>query len=276
MEPDSDSEPEPELEQKKSVKRTRTATGRASRGKPVAEGSSPSGRGARAAKLQANKKLDAQAKELAEFQRQAALLSSPSKSLSRPTRATRASTRVELQASPSSKRLTLGTRASARLRGSGRDSDDEWQQIPDEWLANGGTASPPAAGPRTRSKGKAKANHEQEEGEVQSTDEITHAGLGSDDAISELTELSDDSQDDMADHGDSLTTKPPEPEPPVSSKAKKSGKSALEKSMEDPHKHTPSVDIPKDFIEWETVSVWCYTSKYIALTFSLADMRNLT
>ncbi|KAJ3809360.1 hypothetical protein F5876DRAFT_44013 [Lentinula aff. lateritia] len=77
---------------------------------------STSGRHGRAAKDQANLKLDAQAKELAELNRQAALLASHSPGSNRTSSA-----------------RPLGTRQSARLRGS---DDDEWQAIPDEWLQN--------------------------------------------------------------------------------------------------------------------------------------------
>ncbi|KAJ3890976.1 hypothetical protein GG344DRAFT_48286 [Lentinula edodes] len=82
---------------------------------------STSGRHGRAAKDQANLKLDAQAKELAELNRQAALLASHSPGSNR-----KSSTRT-------SSARPLGTRQSARLRGS---DDDEWQAIPDEWLQN--------------------------------------------------------------------------------------------------------------------------------------------
>lgn len=80
--------------------------------------SSPSGGRSRAAKTQANVKLDLQAKQLAaakaeieSFNRMSTARNSPSKSSSRPV---------------------LGTRASRRLRGD--DEDDEWQQIPEEWM----------------------------------------------------------------------------------------------------------------------------------------------
>ena len=79
--------------------------------------------------MQASVKLSAQAKELAELQRQAALESR------------RSSRRV---ASPSSLRggspqRPTGTRMSARLRGVVQ-VDDEWQEIPDEWLNERGEA----------------------------------------------------------------------------------------------------------------------------------------
>ena len=72
--------------------------------------------------MQANVKLSAQAKELAELQRQAALEG-------------RRSGRRVASPSPlrSSSRLLMGTRMSARLRGVAQ-CDDEWQEIPDDWL----------------------------------------------------------------------------------------------------------------------------------------------
>ncbi|TBU25180.1 hypothetical protein BD311DRAFT_517968 [Dichomitus squalens] len=110
------------------------------------------GKSTRAAKVQANKKLDIQAKELAEFQRQAAALA---RSSPRKTRA---------PASPA-KRIT-GTRVSARLRHAGGagdedDSDDEWQQVPDEWLQE---SASPSRRTRTRTRsGKGKVWQEEED-----------------------------------------------------------------------------------------------------------------
>ncbi|KAI0667805.1 hypothetical protein C8Q78DRAFT_1049731 [Trametes maxima] len=129
-------------------KRTRTQSQSQARSRPQANGratrasrrstraSSPApdlsspGKSTRAAKVQANKKLDLQAKELAEFQRQTARLAS-------------AKARTSPRKAPSSPaKRAVGTRISARLRRSTRgaadedegDDDDEWQQVPDEWL----------------------------------------------------------------------------------------------------------------------------------------------
>ncbi|KAI0833758.1 hypothetical protein BC628DRAFT_1308266 [Trametes gibbosa] len=118
----------------------------------TAELSSP-GKSTRAAKVQANKKLDLQAKELAEFQRQTARLakSHPSPRASRTN-------------APNPMKRAVGTRISARLRRSTRgapeehedDEDSEWQQVPDEWLQ--GDPSPSRRGSaRARAKGKARA-----------------------------------------------------------------------------------------------------------------------
>lgn len=72
--------------------------------------------------MQASVKLSAQAKELAELQRQAALEGRRS--------GRRVASPSPLRSSP---RHLMGTRLSARLRGVPQ-CDDEWQEIPDEWL----------------------------------------------------------------------------------------------------------------------------------------------
>ena len=80
---------------------------------------------ARAAKIQANVKLDLQAKQLAAAK---AELMSYSRSRAPPS-------------SHSSPRA-VGTRSSRRLRGKvdSDDDDDEWQRVPDEWLDEIGRA----------------------------------------------------------------------------------------------------------------------------------------
>jgi hypothetical protein len=79
-------------------------------------------RGPRAAKMQASAKLSVQAKELAELQRQAAMESR------------RSGKRVSTASPPRrSARRPTGTRMSARLWGVAQ-GDDEWQEVPDEWL----------------------------------------------------------------------------------------------------------------------------------------------
>ncbi|KAI0324677.1 hypothetical protein GY45DRAFT_1375369 [Cubamyces sp. BRFM 1775] len=128
---------------------------------PAPELSSP-GKSTRAAKVQANKKLDMQAKELAEFQRQAA----------REAKA-HASPRAARRAPPSPAKRAVGTRVSARLRRStrgaadedGDDDDAEWQEVPDEWLQGDENPSPSRrSSARMRAtKGKAKAVEEDED-----------------------------------------------------------------------------------------------------------------
>jgi hypothetical protein len=107
-------------------------------------------------------KLDAQAGDLANLNRQAALLNQDS-TIFRPI-----SLRSQLSRYIS---RPLGTRISARLRGSQKE---EWQPVPKEWL-NEGTGL---------QDGKSEA-------------ELSKTGLESDeDAISDLTELSEEVSDD--------------------------------------------------------------------------------
>jgi hypothetical protein len=115
-----------------------------------------SDRHSRAAKDQAKRRLDAQAKELAELNRQAALVSSGSRR--------QASHRSATTTTP----LVMGTRSSARLRGS---QDHDWQPIPEEWLKE---VKPTRPSKRIEAK----------------------TGLESDEeSVSELTELSDDTSE---------------------------------------------------------------------------------
>jgi hypothetical protein len=253
------SESEPEPKETTPPKRTRTASARLSGIKGKTEEPTPSGRGLRAAKLKANKKLDVQARELAEFHRQAELLASPPRSV-RPTRSTRTSVRGESQSSLA-KRPVRGTRASARLRGATQDSDDEWQQVPDEWLEGGEEKYLPSSRRPSRSRSQ-KLMYAKEE-EEESIDGIIQAGLGSD-AVSDLTELSDDEQDVITDpdeHGCQQTTKPAEhktsAKPPVKGKVENVKREALPEKTNGRNDHiqyTPVIEIPKDFVEWEAVS----------------------
>ncbi|KAF5327060.1 hypothetical protein D9619_004614 [Psilocybe cf. subviscida] len=93
---------------------------------PVPSPSPSSGRHSRAAKDQAKLKLDEQAKELAELNRQANMSTS-----SRPTRQS-SRTQAAVKAAPAPPPRPAGTRISARLRGP--QQDEEWQPIPEEWL----------------------------------------------------------------------------------------------------------------------------------------------
>jgi hypothetical protein len=108
------------------------------------------GRG-RAAKAQANIKLDAQAKELAAFQRDSTTFRASKK---------------EVVSTPLPGR-PVGTRVSRRLRG---DVEDGWQPVPEEWLSEAG-------------------NTKEEDKRKKMTELKT--GLGSDQgSISDLTDLS--------------------------------------------------------------------------------------
>jgi len=114
----------------------------------------PSNRHSRAAKDQAKKRLGVQAKELADLNRQAAL--------------TNSGTRRQGSLRSSTTPLVMGTRSSARLRGT---QDDEWQSIPEEWL---------------KGVNQTRASIRLE----------TKTGLETDEeSVSELTELSEDSSE---------------------------------------------------------------------------------
>jgi hypothetical protein len=225
--------------------------------------------------MQASAKLSAQAKELAELQRQAAL------------EARRSGKRV-MSPSPSRKSSSqrpMGTRMSARLRGVAQ-VDDEWQEIPDEWLKEGNEAE---------EDGGASGNEQLEEEEqmgvgsdpdpkpepepeldaVPDTDTDTHrakTGLGSDDdTISELTELTENSPP-----ATTVVASPSKPRK-ASKKRKSSGsrkKSSrsrlqtlviddlvpavqpLEEIQPEEEEVEPAWRPPDDFVEWETVRVF--------------------
>jgi hypothetical protein len=208
-------EPEPELTPPP------TTPARPSRRRNQAQTDSPSGsRGTRAAKSRANQKLDAQAKDLAEFQRQMAW----SKSTNRPLTPRRPS----------------GIRVSARLRGN--MADDEWQEVPDEWLSpsvhdgtEGEEKTPPKANARLKT------------------------GLESDeDSVSDLTELS---EDDDTDEGDAREEADAEEDEELDVKDEESEAG----SMPVPDKPNGKIDVdeedeelpplPEGFIEWETICI---------------------
>ncbi|KAI0364754.1 hypothetical protein BV20DRAFT_955601 [Pilatotrama ljubarskyi] len=241
--------------QSQSQPQTRTpANGRSTRASrrqtrassPAPELSSPS-KSTRAAKVQANKKLDIQAKELAEFQRQAAKLDS-----ARGKAKANASPRASRRNLPSPAKRAMGTRISARLRRSTRgttedDDDDEWQQVPDEWLQESASSSRRNSA-RTRANGKARAVEDEDEtenvdgeavaeanadreaeadaqgeadedgeegghekghqdGDADEQELLQKAGLESD-AVSELTDLSDEPQDAMMAESDDAEEPP--------------------------------------------------------------------
>jgi len=143
--------------------RTEVASRSKKQPEPASVVVSPSGRRSRAAKEQANLKLDAQARALAELNRQAKQAGAPAKE----TRSTRAAaSRVQPTRAP---RASLGTRTSARLRGTATSEEEEdWQSVPKDWLDG---KNSPKKKPTT--------------------------GLESDDD-SDLTELSDDSSEGAA------------------------------------------------------------------------------
>lgn len=163
----ADPEPEPESKSPSKAKGSSKNASRSTRGSKQTKEEEPttsSGRGVRAAKLNANLKLDAQAKQLAEFQRQAS--------------AERKGPGKEFPIRP------LGTRMSSRLRHSivpDEGEDPEWQPVPDEWLQDEEKLKPVAGKKR-------KTGLEDEE----------------EDEVSELTDLSEDEEkpavDQVGDH----------------------------------------------------------------------------
>ena len=133
-------------------------------------------RRSRAAKDQAMIKLDAHARDLANLDRQAALLNQESTPFC-PTM---------LRSEPAGyTSRPLGTRISARLRGSQKE---EWQLVPKEWL-----------------------NEEKSLQDIKTEAELSKAGLESDeDIISDLTELSEEVSDDSKLNTPRLSGKPAE------------------------------------------------------------------
>ncbi|OBZ72258.1 hypothetical protein A0H81_07462, partial [Grifola frondosa] len=245
------------------------------------------GKSTRAAKVQANKKLDAQAKELAEFQRQAAALAN-AKAKATSNSTPRAS--KQAQASPS-RRGVVGTRASARLKGSGgrpsSEQEDEWQQVPEEWLKE---TIEPELKSRDVSKGKGKGKDSDNEAEELDAEQmmLRKAGLEGD-SSSELTELSEDEDKHMdVDKGSSEAPQPPARTNGTKTGSRKSVRSTRsaavattietntipnrskteQESPEDTLDDAPL--IPKDFIEWEAICVTLYEWEHIAERFEKA------
>jgi hypothetical protein len=224
-------------------------------------------RGPRAAKMQASVKLSAQAKELAELQRQAALESR------------RSGRRV---ASPSplrrdSPQRPTGTRMSARLRGVAQ-VDDEWQEIPDEWLnKRGKQKADGGASGSERSDGEAEMDQSSDPDSrpepipeaVRDPDpdaQRTKTGLESDDDdVSELTELTEVSLPATV-----LVSQPKKKTPKkVGGNRRKTSRTKrgtliadsaevvqpLEE-VEPEEEIEPEWRPPDDFVEWETVRVF--------------------
>jgi hypothetical protein len=174
----------------------------------------------RAAKIRANLKIDAQAKELAELQRQASDIGR------------RSSSRTQL-APP---RHPLGTRVSARLRGNA--GEEEWQVIPDEWLADSAGSS------------SGTASNKREAPSMPGPEKpLLRTGLESDlESISDLTELSEESEEvnGHVKEDDGLPDK--------------AGNAFVDRADEDGVANDRDKDLegraslPDDFVEWETVS----------------------
>ncbi|OJT13886.1 hypothetical protein TRAPUB_9555 [Trametes pubescens] len=251
----SDDEDEPPTRSKrtrtqaKSQPSTKSQTnGRATRTSRRTRASSPAatelsspGKSARAAKVQANKKLDMQAKELAEFQRQTARLASVKAKANTSPRASRRN-------SSSPAKRAVGTRVSTRLRRSTRgapeddeDEDDEWQQVPDEWLENESPSRRTSA--RTRGKGKARAPVVSEDEEQDEQEDAA----GEDDADADAAGDADMDEADgaAAANGDDVA----EPEGGADDNAEPAHKTGLESDavseltdLSEDHDDTPMAD----------------------------------
>ncbi|THH09749.1 hypothetical protein EW146_g8602, partial [Bondarzewia mesenterica] len=229
------------------------------------------GRGSRAAKTQANLKLDAQAKELAELQRQAAAESK---------RGGKRAAGAAATLSPR-KAAVVGTRVSARLRGA-TVVEDEWQEIPEEWLKD--TKDGESGGKEDNQGGQDEQMRAEKTGETHKL----KTGLEEDDAISELTELSEET-------GSLEQAEPLEMQVAAKRKTasgtKKAAKSkargkargvikeeiALPPPTEGPDEKMVAVEEsepewrpPDDFVEWETLCVTLYDWEHIAARFEKA------
>ncbi|KAH0833157.1 hypothetical protein J3R83DRAFT_12183 [Lanmaoa asiatica] len=199
-----------------------SSTARSTRAKAKSQ-PSPGSREGRAAKTRANQRLDAQARDLAEFRRQM---------VSSRTRATSITPRKP-----------TGIRVSARLRGTAVE-DDEWQEVPDEWLTMSDThkryPKDPSSGPLPASRKK------------------TKTGLESDNSsISELTELSDGEDDAAGAERDFKEEQAVGTEETDLTPAEKDTNVETEyQPGEDVKLVDPSVTplLPDDFVEWKTVS----------------------
>ena len=247
----------------------KTPTSRSSRTRrppPSSEELGPiTNRGPRAAKMQASVKLSAQAKELAELQRQAALEG-------------RRSGRRVASPSPlrSSSRLLMGTRMSARLRGVAQ-FDDEWQEIPDNWLNDRSEAEGDGS---ASASGSGRLDGEVEMGQSSDPDprpepepeavpdpdtdaQRAKTGLESDDDdISELTELTEISPPATVVASHSKTRKKVGGSRKKTSRTKRGAFVDSVDVRQPPEEVEPEEEIepewrpPDDFVEWETVRVF--------------------
>lgn len=188
----------------------------ARRGASQSLGTVSTGRGGgRAAKAQAKMKMDAQAKDLAEFQRQA-------------TAAAKNKGKGPAHPAP----VPRGTRLSKRLRGSMEEED--WQPVPDEWLAESNTFP-----------------------SVKLPNILPRTGLESDDD-SALTSLSDDNEDVDAEDAELEQT----------GDGTSSGQ--INENILDDRGLEMLPEMPSDFIEWETIAVTLYEWEHIAERFEKA------
>lgn len=171
--------------------------------------------GPRAAKLQANMKLGEQAKQLAALQKQTSL--------------------------EAKGRHLASTRLSSRLRGG--TEDDEWQQIPSDWLDKQDNDSDSSMhrseGRTTRRSARLTVKASEERVGVSKHVKAT-IGLDSEDE-SDLTELSEDEQDSASSSDDALVDE--------------LAGAAVKSEPWEPSAENISLALPENFVEWETVLV---------------------
>ncbi|KAH7912308.1 hypothetical protein BJ138DRAFT_1148631 [Hygrophoropsis aurantiaca] len=183
-------------------------------------------RGPRAAKSRANQRLDAQAKDLANFQNQMAGSSS--------SRVSKDVGKTSLPRKP-----PAGIRLSARLRGS--NVEEEWQEIPEEWLEDSTSTANSHQATRTT---------------LTSAQRALTTGLESDaESISDLTELSEDSNtEDAAGASDEVGKEAAQQE-----NDKVDHKNASPETDDPPGNEvelgSQSAALPNGFVEWDTICV---------------------
>jgi len=184
--------------------------------------------GPRAAKLKANKKLDAQAKALAEFQLENAIAA-------RSTRTTRRG-QFDNGAKLSPSLPPRGTRVSSRLRRGECDPEEEWQSIPDEWLTEDNSEHPPRR-PTRATKFPRLSPHVTDSEFDREDPKPIKTGLESDESVSDLTDLSSDHED------------------PVSTEDKDGdgNKYNSDTPLNGKHDDIKLDDSPEEFVEWEMV-----------------------
>jgi hypothetical protein len=212
------------------------------------------GRSTRAAKLQANIKLDEQARALEAFRKEGMneLVNNRSTRETLPSIASN----TPPQPSPLS-RTSRGTRSSARLRGSA-DDEHEWQPIPQEWLQSDGGAGMKIEDEQLRL---------QDVNAAEADAVHSHGGASDDEdalsILSDLTELTDEKED-------SPELQPTQARRKTRLRARDRGaKNRLSTSSDlatDEQKsqssdnqldsdETPVMPLPDDFVEWEMVFI---------------------
>lgn len=189
--------------------------------------------GPRAAKLKANKKLDAQAKALAEFQRENAIEA-------RSTRQTRRSG-SDVYAAPSLSRPSRGTRVSSRLRSAKPDLEEEWQSIPEEWLTED-NSEPLARESAWNTKHNRPFTGDTDLESDPEDPKLIKTGLESEESVSDLTDLSSDREGDL--HEDPLSAE---------ESSEDRNKCDNDTAPEEKHDDTKLDDNIEEFIEWEMV-----------------------